>query len=313
MQTKIYYKDEKIQVRNMQQRDARIITDGELAQGWDADITKYEMRLRDQNEGRAVSIVAEYMGDVAGYVNVYPDSRWGAFAGRGYPEIVDFGVLEKYRRNGIGSRLMDVAEQVAAGYSDHVYLGVGLHNGYGSAQRMYVKRGYIPDGTGVWYGDQVCGQYEDCRNDDHLILYLLKDLRESFFRKEKSVDGKKGLQLEKIEGGFSICRLGNLPQSERQQQFFFAAKTDEEVSLVCPTKEVPEKTLSREDGWRAFRIQGVLDFSLTGVLAGISDVLAEGGIGIFAVSTYNTDYILTKAKDYERALTLLICAGYPVG
>ncbi len=179
MENKIYYKDEKIQIRNMQQRDARIITDEELAQGWHADIKKYEMRLRDQKEGRAVSLVAEYMGNVAGYINVYPDAKQGAFAGMGYPEIVDFGVLEKYRRNGIGSRLMDVAEQVAAEYSDHVYLGVGLHNGYGSAQRMYVKRGYIPDGTGAWYKDQIWGQYEDCCNDDDLVLYLSKSLKDS--------------------------------------------------------------------------------------------------------------------------------------
>lgn len=116
---------------------------------------------------------------------------------------------------------------------------------------------------------------------------------------------KMEIQLQKIEGNFSICRLEDLPQTSRQQQFFFAAKTDEEISLVCPTEEVPEKTISREDGWRAFRIQGVLDFSLIGVLAKISAVLAEGGIGIFVVSTYNTDYILTKEKDYERALKLL--------
>ena len=75
---------------------------------------------------------------------------------QGYPEIVDFGVLEKYRRNGIGSRMMEIAEKTAAKYADAVYLGVGLHNGYGSAQRMYIKRGYIPDGSGVWYQDEIC-------------------------------------------------------------------------------------------------------------------------------------------------------------
>ena len=116
-------------------------------------------------------------GNVAGYINIYPDSEWGAFAGRGYPELVDFGVLEKYRRNGIGSKLMDIAEQIALEYADIVYLGVGMHAGYGSAQRMYVKRGYIPDGSGVWYGDEVCEQNADCRNDDDLVLYLSKKLK----------------------------------------------------------------------------------------------------------------------------------------
>ena len=173
----IYYEDSEILIRNMQDEDAQIITDEEVAQGWEATVDKYEMRIKDQREGKAVSLVAEYQGKVAGYINVYPDSKWGAFAGMGYPEIVDFGVLEKYRCHGIGGKLMDVAEQVALEYSDVVYLGVGMHEGYGSAQRMYVKCGYIPDGTGVWYKDQVCEPYADCCNDDDLVLYFSKKLR----------------------------------------------------------------------------------------------------------------------------------------
>lgn len=173
----IYYNEDKILIRDMQQSDARIITDKEIAQGWDADISKYQMRLKHQAEGKSISLVAEYDGNVAGYINVYPDSKWGSFANKGHPEIVDFGVLEKYRRNGVGSKLMDIAEQTAMKYSDTVYLGVGMHYGYGSAQRMYVKRGYIPDGTGVWYKDKVCEQYADCCNDDDLVLYLSKKLR----------------------------------------------------------------------------------------------------------------------------------------
>lgn len=173
----IYYKDDNITIRDLQEADARIITDEEIAQGWDATIDKYLVRLKDQAEGRAITLVAEYQGNVAGYINVYPDSTWGSFAHQGLPEIVDFGVLEKYRKRGIGNKLMNVAEEIAGKYADTVYLGVGLHYGYGSAQRMYVKRGYIPDGKGVWYGPQVCEQYENCCNDDDLVLYLSKKLR----------------------------------------------------------------------------------------------------------------------------------------
>lgn len=173
----VYYDDGKVLVRDMEQGDARQFRDEEVAQGWDADIKKYEMRLADQKSGKAVSVAAEYMGKPAGYINIYPNAGNGAFGGKGYPEIVDFGVLEKYRRLGIGNRLMDIAEEIAGLYADMVYLGVGLHSGYGSAQRMYIKRGYIPDGSGVWYRDVVCGQYEDCRNDDDLVLYLSKQLR----------------------------------------------------------------------------------------------------------------------------------------
>ena len=174
---RVYYNENDILIRDMQQSDAQIITEEEIAQGWDATVEKYEMRLKHQSEGKAISLVAEYCGKIAGYINIYPNSEWGAFANQGYPEIVDFGVLEKYRRKGIGAKLMDVAEQIAAIYSDMVYLGVGMHSGYGSAQRMYVKRGYIPDGTGVWYCDKVCEQYTDCCNDDDLVLYLSKKLR----------------------------------------------------------------------------------------------------------------------------------------
>ena len=173
----IYYNENDILIRDMLESDIQIITDGEIAQGWHQTTEKYEMRFKDMNEGKCISFVAEYKGEVAGYVNVYPDAKGGAFGGKGLPEIVDFGVLVKFRRNGIGSKLMDIAEETAAKYSDTVYLGVGLHYGYGSAQRMYVKRGYIPDGSGVWYGSDVLGQYEDTCNDDDLNLYFSKKLR----------------------------------------------------------------------------------------------------------------------------------------
>ncbi len=174
---KIYYADEHITIRDMRQEDAAIITAEEIAQGWNANVDKYEMRLRDRQEKNAAVLVAEYQGKVAGYINVYPVSEWGPYAGKGYPEIVDFGVLEKYRRRGIGSKLMDVAERIAGEYSDRVCLGVGLHSGYGSAQRMYVKRGYIPDGSGVWYCDKICEPNAACCNDDDLVLYFMKELR----------------------------------------------------------------------------------------------------------------------------------------
>ncbi len=174
----VYYCQDDILIRDMVPSDAQIITDGEIEQGWHQTTEKYEARLRDQAEGKAIALVAEYKGAVAGYINVYPDSRHGAFAGLGYPAIVDFGVLEKFRRHGIGSKLMDVAERTAARYADTVCLSVGLHSGYGSAQRMYVKRGYIPDGSGVWYKGKVCPPYDSsCENDDDLVIYMSKELR----------------------------------------------------------------------------------------------------------------------------------------
>ena len=173
----VYYNDNELMIRNMEEADARVFTDEEIAQGWHTDISKYLARLQDQSAGKCVSLTAVYKGLPVGYVNVYLTGLGGAFSGKGLPEIVDFGVLGKYQRKGIGSKLMDVAEEIAGQYADKVWLGVGLHSGYGSAQRMYVKRGYIPDGTGVWYQNKPCAQYEtEIANDDNLVLFLSKKL-----------------------------------------------------------------------------------------------------------------------------------------
>ena len=175
----IFYSDKELIIRNMEEADALIFTNEEIAQGWHADISKYLKRLKDQSDGKCVSLTAVYKGLPAGYVNVYYTGLGGPFSGKGLPEIVDFGVLEKYRRKGIGSKLMDIAEDIAGQYADTVWLGVGLHSGYGSAQRMYVKRGYIPDGTGVWYQNKPCEQYEtSIANDDELVIFLSKRLEQ---------------------------------------------------------------------------------------------------------------------------------------
>ncbi len=173
----IYYAKGEVTVRDLEPADAQAIADAEIAQGWHVSAQKFRNRLEDARAGRAIALVATCAGRPVGYINIYPNSTSGAFGGKGYPEIVDFGVLECYRNRGIGTILMDVAEEIAGTYADVVYLGVGLHSGYGSAQRMYVRRGYIPDGSGVWYGDKVCEPYAPCTNDDDLVLYLSKRLR----------------------------------------------------------------------------------------------------------------------------------------
>ncbi len=118
------------------------------------------------------------------------------------------------------------------------------------------------------------------------------------------------ITIEPLEPELSVCKVEDYSQIDICQPFCFTGSTDEEFSLVCPTEMVPANTTERDDGWRAFRIVGVLDFSLIGILAGISSVLAENKIGLFAVSTFNTDYILTKEEHFERALDVLRNAGY---
>lgn len=113
------------------------------------------------------------------------------------------------------------------------------------------------------------------------------------------------MEFQVIGNDFSVCKLKDFSKVDFSDDFCFLAKTDEENSLVCRTECVPDNVVVREDGWKAFRIQGTLDFSLIGILSRISTLLAENQIGIFAVSTYNTDYILVKEGDLDRALEVL--------
>ena len=121
------------------------------------------------------------------------------------------------------------------------------------------------------------------------------------------------MKLKTLPYAFTVCRLADASEIDLKMDFYFLARTDEELSLVCRTEDTPANTAARDDGWRAFRIEGVLDFSLIGILSKISAILAENKIGIFAVSTYNTDYILVKEEHFARALQVLGESGYTIG
>ncbi len=120
------------------------------------------------------------------------------------------------------------------------------------------------------------------------------------------------MELKKIEYDFTVCKVASEKDLTTGNKMYFIGKTDEEISLVCITQDTPEHTTERDDGWKAFRIQGILDFSLIGILSKISTILADNKIGIFAVSTFNTDYILVKKENFEKALSVLSEAGYKV-
>ncbi len=120
------------------------------------------------------------------------------------------------------------------------------------------------------------------------------------------------MELKKLEYDLTVCRLADIKEIDLSREFFFIGRTDEEISLVCKTEDTPENTVEKDDGWRGFRIQGVLDFSMIGILSKLSGILAENQIGIFAVSTYNTDYILVKKENFDRAMRVLADAGYVI-
>lgn len=118
------------------------------------------------------------------------------------------------------------------------------------------------------------------------------------------------MNLRKIPYELSMCKLNSSDDFNYNIDFFFAAKTDEEISLVCKTEDVPSGAICRDDGWRGFYFDEILDFSLIGILSKISTIMADNDIGIFAVSTFNTDYILVKSENFDKAVAVLELNGY---
>ncbi len=120
------------------------------------------------------------------------------------------------------------------------------------------------------------------------------------------------MEPKRLEYELTVCKIDSADGLDLSREFNFIARTEEEISLVCPTDDVPAHTIEREDGWKSFLIEGVLDFSLIGILSKLTAVLAQNNIGVFAVSTYNTDYILVKFEDFKKAEKALINTGYTV-
>ena len=120
------------------------------------------------------------------------------------------------------------------------------------------------------------------------------------------------MELKKLPYDLTVCKVASLADVDLDTEFFFLGKTDEELSLVCRTEDVPAVTVERDDGWKGFRIEGVLEFSMIGILSKLSGILAENEIGLFAVSTYNTDYILVKEANFAKALEVLAAEGYTI-
>lgn len=167
-----------ILIRNMIKEDISYFPEEFLKQGWHKEEAQYQLYFDEQERGIRQVFVATVDGNPAGYATLLPQDTTGPFKDRHIPVIIDFNVLIKYQKMGVGTAIMDCIEASVKEFSSDVCLGVGLHYGYGSAQRMYVKRGYIPDGSGVWFNGERLEQYSPCCNDDELVLYLSKRLSE---------------------------------------------------------------------------------------------------------------------------------------
>ncbi|MGL4737592.1 MAG: GNAT family N-acetyltransferase [Cellulosilyticaceae bacterium] len=173
----IYYSDEHLMIRDLQESDCQVFYDTYLSYDWHPKYETYTGYLKEQSEGKRLVFVAEYQARVVGICTLVLDPSEGPFGNQGIPEIVDLSVFFHVHKRGIANKLLDVAEDAASKYADSVYLAVGVHSGYGQAQRIYVKRGYLPDGSGVWYQNKQLEQYVPCCNDDDLLLFFSKKLR----------------------------------------------------------------------------------------------------------------------------------------
>ena len=166
----------KVTLREIHNQDCKIISEAFQMQGWDKPITLYEKYLKYQETGERDIIIATLDEAFAGYLTINWKSDYPPFQKKGIPEIVDFNVLKKYQRRGIGTQLMDEAERRTKKVSKYAGIGFGVTQDYGAAQILYIHRNYIPDGNGLVINSKPV-QYEDqvTINDD-LVFYLTKEL-----------------------------------------------------------------------------------------------------------------------------------------
>jgi ribosomal protein S18 acetylase RimI-like enzyme len=163
-------------VRTMRAEDAAAVAAAFAAQGWYKPVEQYTRYLAESAQGQRVVLLAEHVGEFAGYVTIVWESDYPPFRDAAIPEIVDFNVLIKYQRRGIGTALLDEAERRIAVCSPVAGIGVGLTADYGAAQVLYVKRGYIPDGRGAVQYGQAVRHGERITVDDALAIYFTKRL-----------------------------------------------------------------------------------------------------------------------------------------
>jgi GNAT superfamily N-acetyltransferase len=165
-----------VRVRTMAAADVALVAAAFAAQGWHKPQEQYRRYLEESDRGRRVVLLAERAGEFAGYVTVVWESDYPPFRDAGIPEIVDFNVLIKFQRQGVGTVLLDGAERCIAERSRVAGIGVGLTADYGAAQVLYVKRGYIPDGRGLAQAGRAIRHGEQVTVDDDLAVYFMKRL-----------------------------------------------------------------------------------------------------------------------------------------
>jgi GNAT superfamily N-acetyltransferase len=165
-----------IQVRNLQTADISLLVSSFEAVNWTKPTATFMAYLEEQQQGTRDVWVAYVQQQIAWYCTLQWESKYQPFCEAGIPEIMDLNVLPKFRRRGIGSQLLALAERKAATKSSQAGIGVGLDASYGAAQKLYIQTGYMPDGKGITYNYLALAFGSVATLDDDLILWLIKNL-----------------------------------------------------------------------------------------------------------------------------------------
>jgi len=168
--------NERLFIRELTAVDGPLIAAAFARQGWHKTAAQYAMYWRESQTEQRDVLVAEYEGAFAGYVTIVWQSDYPPFRQGNIPEIVDFNVLGVWQRRGIGTALLDEAERRIARRSPIAGIGVGLLPDYGKAQILYVRRGYVPDGRGIWDHGRWPSYGDTLTLDDDVVLYFMKQL-----------------------------------------------------------------------------------------------------------------------------------------
>ena len=165
-----------LELREIRKSDCQKIGESFHLQGWNKPVSQFEKYLEYQENGERDVIVAVLNGEFAGYLTIKWNADYQPFQREGIPEIVDFNVLKKYQRQGIGTRLMDEAENRVKNISDYAGIGFGVYKDYGAAQILYINRGYKPDGNGINKNSTPLKYGDTIRIDDSIVFCLTKKL-----------------------------------------------------------------------------------------------------------------------------------------
>jgi len=166
-----------IKIREMKAEDCMLISLAFKKQNWDKPVEQYQQYLFNQKKGLQSLYVAFIDNIFVGYLVICWHSTYHYFNEQNIPEIIDLNVLEEYQQRGIASQLLDYAEKQIFKNFEVAGIGVGLTEDYGKAQRLYIKRGYLPDGRGLMKNNHPVSYGQSVEADDDLVLYFTKTLK----------------------------------------------------------------------------------------------------------------------------------------